>query len=118
MSDKKFTVLDLLDLDLKGHDSLNLRCLCGRNYLSREITIPDINRPGLAVSGFFESFAFSRVQVIGKGEFAYLKKLINEKNLESVEILLGFEIPCIVFTHNLVPDELFLSMCELKFTEL
>ena len=30
MSDKKITVLDLLDLDLKGHNSLNLHCIAGR----------------------------------------------------------------------------------------
>lgn len=112
MSDKNFTVLDLLDLDLKGYDSLNLHCLSGRNSLSRKITIPDINRPGLALSGFFESFAYERVQLIGRGEFAYLHKLIDERKLESIEKLLSFEIPCIVCTHNLIPDETFLSMAE------
>ena len=105
MSDKNFTVLDLLDLDLKGYDSLNLHCLSGRNSLSRKITIPDINRPGLALSGFFESFAYERVQLIGRGEFAYLHKLINERKLESIEKLLSFEIPCIVCTHNLIPND-------------
>jgi hypothetical protein len=39
-------VLDLLDLDLKEHDSLDLRCVCGRRGLVRDITIPDLNRPG------------------------------------------------------------------------
>ena len=112
MSDKKFTVLDLLDLDLKGHDSLNIRCLSGRNFLSREITIPDINRPGLALSGFFESFAAERVQLIGRGEFAYLHKLIMENKLESIQKLLSYDIPCIICTHNITPDELFLSLAE------
>ena len=60
MADKEFSVLALLDLDLKGHNSLNLRCLHGRKGLVREITIPDVNRPGLALSGFFESFAYKR----------------------------------------------------------
>ena len=68
MSDKTITVLNLLDMDLKGHNSLNIRCLAGRSGLSREIKASDINRPGLALSGFYESFAFERVQVFGRGE--------------------------------------------------
>ena len=85
MVDKEFTVLALLDLDLKGHNSLNLRCLHGRRGLVREITIPDMNRPGLALSGFFENFAYKRVQVFGRGEVAYLKKLIHTGNTDSIK---------------------------------
>ena len=75
MAEKKFTVLDLLDLDLPGHDALELKCIAGRKGLPRTITVPDINRPGLAISGFFDAFAFQRVQLFGRGETAYLKKL-------------------------------------------
>mgnify|MGYP003471504834 FL=1 len=106
MADKDFSVLALLDLDLKGHNSLNLRCLHGRRGLVREITIPDINRPGLALSGFFESFAFKRVQVFGRGEVAYLNKLINTGNTDSIRQLFSYPIPCCIFTHSLeVPEE-------------
>ncbi|GAB1455716.1 hypothetical protein MASR2M48_10230 [Spirochaetota bacterium] len=34
--------------------------------LGRLISSPDINRPGIALSGFFESFAYQRIQLIGK----------------------------------------------------
>ncbi len=112
MSEKNFTALDLLDLDLTGYDSLHLRCIGGRSGLSREITVPDINRPGLALSGFYESFAYQRVQLLGRGEFAYLQKLQAEHNLETIKRLFEFAIPCVVFTHNLMPDEGFLSIAE------
>ncbi|MCA1949872.1 MAG: HPr kinase/phosphorylase, partial [Treponema sp.] len=55
MPAKRFTVLDLIDIDLKEHNSLNLRCIGGRKGLNRTIAIPDINRPGLALSGFYDS---------------------------------------------------------------
>ena len=70
MPDRKFTVLDLLDLDLKAHNSLDLNCLCGRKGLVRVITVPDLNRPGLALTGFYDSFAYDRVQLFGRGEIA------------------------------------------------
>jgi hypothetical protein len=33
MADRVFTILDLIDLDLKEHNSLNLRCIGGRKGL-------------------------------------------------------------------------------------
>ena len=63
MTAKSFTILDLLNLNLTGHDSLNLRCIGGRTGLSKPIEVPDINRPGLALSGFYENFANDRVQL-------------------------------------------------------
>ena len=112
MSDKPITVLNLLDMDLKGHNSLNIRCLAGRSGLSREIKASDINRPGLALSGFYESFAFERVQVFGRGEYAYLKKLESENNIEPIRQFFTYEIPCAVFCQNLQPSETILSLAE------
>ncbi len=110
--DKPFTVLDLLDMDLKGHNALNLCCIAGRKGLNRTISVPNINRPGLELSGFYDSFACERVQLFGHGETAYLKKLGEEKNFSSVEKLFSYNIPCVVFTHSLRPDEVFLDMAE------
>ena len=112
MAEKSFTVLDLLDLDLKGHNSLNLRCLCGRSGLGRPITLPDLNRPGLALSGFYESFGFQRVQVFGRGETAFLEKIVRQNNLDPIKQLFSYEIPCCVFTHNLVPPQAFIELSD------
>jgi HPr kinase/phosphorylase len=112
MATKRFSVLDLLDLDLKEHDSLDLRCVCGRRGLVRDITIPDLNRPGLALSGFFESFAFQRVQLFGRGEVAYLNKLIGEGRLDTIEQMFSYQLPCCIFSHNLEPGKPFLDVAE------
>lgn len=112
MAEKSFTVLDLLDMDLKGHNSLNLRCLAGRKGLSRSISVPDINRPGLALSGFYDSFAYQRVQIFGRGERAYLSKLYEENRTATIEKLFTYNIPCAVFTHSLVPESIFLEIAE------
>ncbi len=112
MAEKTFTVLDLLDLELKGHNALHLKCIAGRKGLTRVISSPEINRPGLALSGFFESFAFQRVQVFGNGECAYLNKLQCENKTDTIERLFTFEIPCVVFTRSLTPDTQFLDIAE------
>ncbi len=112
MSEKTFTVLDLLSLELKGHDALNLQCIAGRKGLAREIVVPDINRPGLALSGFLESFAYQRVQLFGRGEHAYIQKLHNEGNEDSIRALFSYMMPCVVFSYGLTPSDSFIQIAE------
>lgn len=112
MAEKKFTVLELLELDLKGHDALYLKCLAGRRGLTRPLTVPDVNRPGLALSGFYEAFAFQRIQVFGRGEAYYLDKLRQENKPENVKKIFSYQMPCCVFTSNLEPPKGFLEFAE------
>lgn len=112
MAEKKFTVLDLLKLDLPGHDALELRCISGHRGLVKEITVPDINRPGLALSGFFESFAFSRVQLFGRGETAFIQKLHNDNYFDNIATMFTFNIPCCIFSNNREPTHEFFELAE------
>ncbi|MBN2050318.1 MAG: HPr kinase/phosphorylase [Spirochaetales bacterium] len=109
---EKFTVLDLLDLELKEHNTLNLKCIGGRAGLVRVIQEPDLNRPGLTLSGFYEEFAFQRIQVFGRGEWAFLKKLYSENRTDTLVEFFSHEIPCCIFTHNLQPVPSFSDMAE------
>lgn len=112
MSDKPFTVLDLLALELPDHNSLKLKCIAGRKGLSKVISVPDINRPGLALTGFFESFAYARVQLFGRGENAYISKLHYENRVSTIREMFGFPIPCVVFSYGITPDNDFLEIAE------
>ncbi len=87
---KKFTILDLLDLDLRENDALFLKCIAGRGGLGREISVAYLDRPGLALAGYFDNFAYQRVQVFGRGEYAYIKKLIKEDRTEVLEKFFSF----------------------------
>jgi HPr kinase/phosphorylase len=112
MADKQFTVLDLIDIDLKEHNSLNLRCTGGRKGLPREIGVPDVNRPGLAIMGFYESFAYQRIQVFGRGEVACLKKMASEGKNDTIKQMFSYTIPCCIFTHGLSPNQDFFMEAE------
>ena len=112
MADVRFTVLDLVDLDLKDHNALDLRCIGGRKGLSREISGPDLNRPGLALSGFLDEFAYDRLQLYGRGEVAYLKKLDKDGNPDVFREMFKCPVPCCIFTHDLEPTEHFKRVAE------
>lgn len=109
---ERFTVLDLLGLDLKEHNALDLVCIAGRPGLTREITIPDLNRPGLALAGFYDNFGFQRIQIIGRGETAFLRRLDAEGKTDTIRQLFERDIPCCVFTHRLEPTEAFRTAAE------
>ena len=112
MAEKTWTVLDLLNLDLSGHDAINLTCVAGRRGLSRELTVPEINRPGLGLSGFFEAFAYNRVQLFGRGEVAYLNKLSQEGRTDTIRQLFSYQIPCCIFSSNREPTPEFIEIAE------
>jgi HPr kinase/phosphorylase len=112
MGEKAFTVLDLIDLDLKEHNSLDLRCICGRKGLTREIGSSDLNRPMGAIMGFYDVFAHQRIQIFGIGETACLQKFAREGNAEHIKRLFGYPIPCCIFTTGLEPTPVFFEEAE------
>ena len=75
-----------------------------------EIQVPDINRPALQLTGYFDHFDSDRVQIIGYVEYTYLETLSDEKKKEMYTQLLSYGIPCIVYCRKLEPDETFLQM--------
>lgn len=77
-------------------DTLKMRLVGAEVGLNRKIVEPSVNRPGLALSGFFDYFAFKRVQVIGNSEVSYLEKLPAKTRVSRFRQLCGWDIPCIV----------------------
>ena len=49
-----------------------------------EIVTPDINRPALQLTGYYEHFPNERVQIIGHVEFSYLQHLPGEERIKGV----------------------------------
>lgn len=75
-----------------------------------KVTMPDINRPALQLAGYFEHFDSTRVQVIGFVEYTYLEEVADERKREIYEQLLSYEVPAVVFSRELVPDDIFLEV--------
>jgi len=108
----KFTVLDLIDLEPEQPNALELRCIGARRGLAREIYSTDIHRPGMALTGFFEMFVGERIQLIGRGESAYIAAMPEERLMPQLRKLLDYDIPCFIFCYNLEPPEYFKEALE------
>ena len=74
------------------------------------IEVPDINRPALQLTGYFEHFDSDRVQLIGYVEYTFLEKMEEEKRREISEQFLSYQLPCVIFSRNLQPEPMFLEM--------
>jgi len=92
--------------------SLGLRLLAGESGLQRVIREPTVNRPGLVLTGFTEYFASKRIQVLGSAENAYLRSLPAEERERRCRRLMGYRIPCFVFSRSMEPDRLFVRAAE------
>ncbi|MCB1235431.1 MAG: HPr(Ser) kinase/phosphatase, partial [Verrucomicrobiae bacterium] len=79
---------------------LRMRLVGSKCGFDRQISEPTINRPGLALSGFFTYFALHRVQVFGKAERSYLKHLSEENMRRRFTELCRRHIPCIVISRG------------------
>ena len=66
---------------------------------------PEVNRPGLQFTGYYEHFDAKRVQLIGNAERHYLYSLTHEELMARMERFMGFPIPCIVCAQGRRPPE-------------
>ena len=71
------------------------------------ITQPEINRPALQLTGFFDHFESSRVEIVGFVEYSYMLEMEESRKDEIYGKLLSSGIPCVIFCRDLEPDEKF-----------
>ncbi|MCX5781960.1 MAG: HPr(Ser) kinase/phosphatase [Elusimicrobia bacterium] len=86
------------------NEDLKLDLVSGVEGTKREIKVSEINRPGLAFTGYLGHFPAERMQIIGLGEQDYLKSLPLEKQTKILEKIFSFsDIPCFILARGLEP---------------
>ena len=93
-------------------EKLQLKLEGKRVGFHRKIREPTINRPGLALSGFYNYFAEKRVQVLGAAEQSYLASLPAKARAERFRGLCAQKIPCIVMSRGAHLETALLAVAE------
>ena len=93
-------------------ESLQLKLEGNRVGFHRKIREPTINRPGLALSGFYNYFAQKRVQVLGAAEQSYLESLPPKARSQRFRALCAQKIPCIVVSRGAHLEPALLAVAE------
>ena len=95
----------IADILREKEGDLELTLLAGQKGLARQVTVSEINRPGLALSGYLDYFPSERIQILGLGEHSYLSTVPSARRLEILEKVFSYNknLPCIIMTRRLNP---------------
>jgi HPr kinase/phosphorylase len=78
--------------------------------LEKTVHSAEINRPGLAITGFFERFPNKRIQIIGETEMAFLNQL-SKKDLEAnLDAFFKHDIPMLIISKGISPSIEFIDI--------
>lgn len=104
MSATSVSVQKIVELmDLKNFtDEIDLK--------KHRIQTSDVNRPALQLTGYFDHFEESRVEIIGNVEYTYMQKMKEEDKRRCYSAFFKYDIPCVIFCRNLEPDEMVLQL--------
>ena len=78
----------------------------------RQLTTPEINRPALQLTGYFDHFASERVQIVGYVEYTYLQSRTHQEKYPIYERFFSSNIPCVVYTSQTKPEEEALELAQ------
>ncbi len=93
---------------------LGLTLMAGRKGLKRRINRPQVQKMGLAVTGFTQFIDPERLQIIGNTEMAYFNTLSMDRQEEVIHQICSLELSCLVITRNLEVPELLLQEADEK----
>jgi len=86
---------------------LDLDLLAGATGLERRITLPYIQKTGLALSGFDEYLRPGRVLIFGESEIRFLERMDRTTRAETLHRLFLRDFPCVMITGGFDgPEEL------------
>lgn len=66
-----------------------------------KVICPDVSRPGLALTGFFDCFDKRRIELLGKAEHEYMETFSEEVRFQKYDMLFSQGIPAIIITWGL-----------------
>ena len=96
----------------RKHD-LEMTVLTGNEAgLAKAIQSPELHRPGLALTGFFERFTYKRIQILGETEMAYLNRLPKDQLIDMAHKLFSYDLPMVVISKGITPPLAFLSCAD------
>ena len=95
-----------------GREALKLSILAGAGSMATVISEPAVNRPGLALTGFMEHFAWDRIQLIGLSEDAYMKSLDPATRTARFVSMVEAGAYCFIFAYGQMPSEANIKLAE------
>jgi HPr kinase/phosphorylase len=103
-------VVTLTELIEARGTAWHLTLLAGATALANTISVPRIQKPGLAFAGYLPQIHPERVQVVGNTELGYLRTLDPAEARQAVERVCSQRIACFIVTNGTAPPTYFVDI--------
>ena len=97
---------------------LQMELVAGEAGLDKSIQERSLNRPALAMVGFFKAFAAKRIQLLGAGEMAYLREKNSSEAEAILTAILERKVPCLIVSRKLAVTKLMIDLANKYKTPL
>lgn len=99
-------------------EPLKLELVAGEEGLDKSIRERSLNRPALALVGFFTAFTAKRIQLLGAGEMAFLREKSAEEEYAIMSEILERKVPCLIISRHLAPSKTLRQLADKYATPL
>lgn len=105
--------VEIRELLAKVNAPLGLELVAGKRGLKRKVTVPWIQKPGLAFAGMLDHIEAGRLQFVSESDVAYVARLEPLKARRFVRGFLKAGVACVVLARDIEkPPELIVKLCE------
>ncbi len=104
--------IPVIKLLKESRHRLHLELVAGQNGLDKKISIPRIQKPGLALTGDTSNLHPGRIQILGKAEMKYLHSLTAAQRKKVIAGIGKIDIACIVITRDSQIPKPLIEMCD------
>lgn len=92
---------------------LKLQVYAGEAHLKdKTVTVSDISRPGLELTGYFNYYPYERVQLFGRTEVSFTQNMTPEERLMIMRRMASEDTPCFLVSRQLEPPMEMLKAAE------
>ncbi len=82
------------------------------DYESIRLTVEDVARPGLQLTGYFEHFEPMRLQILGNVEFSFIQKKTPQERATIFDKFFSYKPPALLIARNFPVDKQVLAMAK------
>ena len=104
-------MLEVGEFVSRNEDELSLDLVAGEKGLKRQIKVPEIERPGLTLTGFLKGHSAKRILIFGKVEMEYLRGLSELARKRRLSPIFAEQLPLVIISRRLRPYPEMIEMC-------
>ncbi|WP_208560905.1 HPr(Ser) kinase/phosphatase [Marinilactibacillus kalidii] len=87
-------------------DAMNdIKVIVGEDNLERHITISDLSRPALELTGYFSFYPQNRVQLLGRTELSFVERMTSDERYIIMKRMCQGDTPAFLVSRNQEPPK-------------